>query len=61
MKSINEKQAHTQKATIAALSSAQLSDCKQLLDQGIITQEEFNEQKNNLLKERIATSLRSSQ
>ena len=49
-KSINEKQAHTQKATIASLSSAQLSDCKQLLDQGIITQEEFYEQKKRFLQ-----------
>lgn len=50
MKSINEKQTSTQKATIAALSSAQLSDYKQLLDQGIITQEEFYEQKKRFLQ-----------
>ena len=50
MKSINEKQAHTQKATIAALSSAQLSDYKQLLDQGSITQGEFDEQKKRFLQ-----------
>ena len=50
MKSISEKQAHTQKATVAALSSAQLSDYKQLLDQGIITQEEFDEQKKRFLQ-----------
>ena len=49
-KSINEKQAHTQKATIASLSSIQLSDYKQLLDQEIITQEEFNEQKKRFLQ-----------
>ena len=50
MKSIDENQAPTQKATVAALSSAQLSDYKQLLDQGIITQEEFYEQKKRFLQ-----------
>ncbi len=50
MKSINEKQVPAQKTTVAALSSAQLSDYKQLLDQGIITQEEFDEQKKRFLQ-----------
>lgn len=50
MKSIGENQAYVQKAPAASLSSAQLSDYKQLLDQGIITQEEFNEQKKRFLQ-----------
>lgn len=50
MKSIDENQAPVQEPSAAALSSAQLSDYKQLLDQGIITQEEFNEQKKRFLQ-----------
>ena len=50
MKSIDESQAPVQEPSAAALSSAQLSDYKQLLDQGIITQEEFDEQKKRFLQ-----------
>lgn len=50
MKSIGENQASVQESSAASLSSAQLSDYKQLLDQGIITQEEFNEQKKRFLQ-----------
>ena len=50
MKSIGENQAPVQEPSAASLSSAQLSDYKQLLDQGIITQEEFYEQKKRFLQ-----------
>ena len=36
--------------TVAAPSSAELADYKQLLDQGILSQEEFNEQKKRFLQ-----------
>ena len=50
MKSIGENQAPVQEPSAASLSSAQLSGYKQLLDQGIITQEEFDEQKKRFLQ-----------
>lgn len=44
------RQISVRQTTVAAPSSAELADYKQLLDQGILSQEEFNEQKKRFLQ-----------